>query len=96
MFSQDEAVDLRDNAIDTLKDLTHLSGLRRLYLGRNILSRAEELSCFRRLEVLDLSDNRLTNLDLTLLKALNTINLAGALSLMYTSLRPERELSTRH
>ena len=74
---QDGTVDLRDNAISNIQGLDRIPGLRRLFLSRNVLSRANEYTCFKHLEALELSDNRLSGLEIGSLTALKYLKLAG-------------------
>ena len=66
---------MSDNALCNFQeDLTTFAQLGRLYVARNVLT---QLPCLQRLRVLDISDNRLRQLDLHGFVALKILNASG-------------------
>lgn len=80
-------VDLRDNGLTDINGLRRQPALLRLYLGRNLISDLTALSHFSALRVLDLSDNKLSSVQLSGLASLQILNLAGAIHLKLTLLQ---------
>ena len=72
------SLDLRDNALTSIAELGSHACLQRLYLGRNVVRDLAPVLSLKRLEVLDLSDNKMQSLTgLDSLPALRALNLAG-------------------
>lgn len=70
-------LDVRDNALTDVGELRMFPELRVLLLGRNVLQHLGSLHSLQRLEVLDLSDNKLQKVQLDGLPSLRILNLAG-------------------
>ncbi|RGP70080.1 septation initiation network scaffold cdc11 [Fusarium longipes] len=67
-------LDLEGNQISSIRNLEHAPVLGRLKLARNKLTRFTVSSCIKALRQLDLSDNQLTQLDVSDLPNLHTLH----------------------